>query len=256
VATLSFQDARQCVLERICAAVAVGEVPLDDACGRVLADPVDADRDYPATARSIRDGFAVRSEDTPGRLRVTGEVAAGAAFGGEVQRGEAVEIMTGAPVPRGADAVVMVEHVTRDGEFIAAPAAPHAQFVNPQASEARAGAQLLAPGRRMGYAEIALLATAAGLAIAWLYHWKTTDLVWSLWLCSLVLGYLTLLSSAAGGAVVVFYAARHPDTKPGQRFPIVLVALVGGLLMLAFFSFHFSFSKPTLISCRLFKTNR
>jgi molybdopterin molybdotransferase len=159
VATLSFQDARQCVLERICAAVAVEEVPLDDACGRVLADPIDADRDYPATARSIRDGFAVRSEDTPGRLRVTGEVAAGAAFGGEVQRGEAVEIMTGAPVPRGADAVVMMEHVTRDGEFIAAPAAPHAQFVNPQASEARAGAQLLAPGRRMGYAEIALLAT-------------------------------------------------------------------------------------------------
>ncbi|MGE5570706.1 MAG: gephyrin-like molybdotransferase Glp [Rhodospirillales bacterium] len=165
MATLSFRDARQCVIETIRPAAGVEEAPLEDACGRVLAESISADRDYPATARSLRDGFAVRSEDTPGRLRVTGEVAAGAVFAGEVKRGEAVEIMTGAPVPRGADAVVMVEHTTRDGEFVAVPAAAAGQFVNPQGSEARAGAQLLPPGSRLGYAEIAVLASVGKTSV-------------------------------------------------------------------------------------------
>ncbi len=165
MATLSFQEARQCVIEWIGPAVAVEQVALDDACGRVLAESVEADRDYPATARSVRDGFAIRSEDTPGRLRIIGEVAAGAAFGGEVGRGEAVEIMTGAPVPRGADAVVMVEHVTRDGEYVAVPVAGPGQFVNPQGCEARAGEELLAPGHRVGYTEVALLAAVGRTAM-------------------------------------------------------------------------------------------
>lgn len=165
MATLSFQEARQCVIERVRPAVAAEEVALDDACGRVLAEAVEADRDYPATARSVRDGFAIRSEDAPGRLRVIGEVAAGAAFNGEVGRGEAVEIMTGAPVPRGADAVVMVEHVTRDGEYVAVPKAAAGQFINPQGCEARAGDPLLAPGQRAGYAEVALLAAVGRTAV-------------------------------------------------------------------------------------------
>jgi molybdopterin molybdotransferase len=81
-------------------------------------------------------------------------------FAGEVGRGEAVEIMTGAPVPRGADAVIMVERVQRQGDWIVALAAAPGQFINPQGSEARAGERVLEAGQRIGFAEIALLATA------------------------------------------------------------------------------------------------
>ena len=111
-------------------------VALEMAAGRVLGEPIPADRDYPALARSVRDGYAVRARDLPGEFTVIGEVRAGESFprrGGERQ---AVEIMTGAPVPRGADAVVMLEHVARDGPRLTAgqPAAP-GQFINPQGSK-------------------------------------------------------------------------------------------------------------------------
>src|SRR5437588_3086735 len=113
VATLSFWDARSCVIDRVIAArgvPATEQVGLDCAAGRVLAEDAHADRDYPPLARSVRDGFAVRASDTPARLRVIGEVRAGEVFVGQLSSGEAVEIMTGAPIPTGADAVVMVEH--------------------------------------------------------------------------------------------------------------------------------------------------
>src|SRR3954463_841405 len=113
---MSVAEARRCVIEQLCAnrRLETEVVALDDALGRVLAEDARADRDYPAVARSVRDGFAVRAADTPGALRIIGEVRAGEVFDGEVNSGEAVEIMTGAPIPRGADSVVMVEHVTRD----------------------------------------------------------------------------------------------------------------------------------------------
>ncbi len=163
MATLDFGGARRCVIEQITAARELPEteeVSLDTAAGRVLAEPVAADRDYPAVTRSIRDGFAVRVSDLPGRLVVTGEVRAGETFSGEIGPGEAVEVMTGAPVPRGADAVVMVEHITREDGHIAAPAADPGQFIAPRASEVRAGERLLAPGQRIGFAEVAALAMA------------------------------------------------------------------------------------------------
>src|SRR6204780_262661 len=92
---------------------ATEQVPLVGCRGRVLAEDIPADRDYPPFNRSVRDGFAVRSGDMPGRVRVIGEVRAGEIFQGVVHPTEAVEIMTGAPLPEGADAVVMVEHCTR-----------------------------------------------------------------------------------------------------------------------------------------------
>ena len=95
-------------------ALAIEMVPLAAASGRVLAREVVADRDYPPVNRSIRDGYAVRAADAQGALRVIGEVRAGESFAGLVGPGEAVEIMTGAPVPAGADAVVMIEHVRRE----------------------------------------------------------------------------------------------------------------------------------------------
>lgn len=136
-------------------------VVLEAAAGRVLAEPIAADRDYPALARSVRDGYAVRTIDLPGELEVIGEVRAGESFSGEVGARQAVEIMTGAPVPRGADAVVMLEHVRRAGSrVIAGQAAASGQFINPQACEARAGEILLDPGKRLDFTDIAMLAAA------------------------------------------------------------------------------------------------
>ncbi len=139
-------------------------IDLEAADGRVLAQDVYADRDYPTLDRSARDGFAVRSADMPGRVRVTGEVRAGESFSGSVQPGEAVEVMTGAPVPAGADTIVMVEHVERDGDFITYRAdAPLGQFINQRGGESPAGSLLLSAGVRLGFPEIGLLA-AVGCA--------------------------------------------------------------------------------------------
>ncbi|HZS26906.1 MAG TPA: gephyrin-like molybdotransferase Glp [Candidatus Angelobacter sp.] len=93
------------------------EVPLLGSLGRVLAEPVVADRDFPPFPRSTRDGYAVRSADLAQNgsalLRVVGQIKAGDSYDLPVASGEAVEIMTGAAVPQGADAVVMVEYATR-----------------------------------------------------------------------------------------------------------------------------------------------
>lgn len=163
VATLSFEQARQCVLQQLGAAPQKRNtelVVLSEAAGRVLAEPIAADRDYPALARSVRDGFAVRAADLPAELFVIGEVRAGESFAGEVRPRQAVEIMTGAPLPSGADSVVMVEHCTVAGDRVTVPRtlAP-AENVSPQASQARENEVLLNPGHRLGFAEIALLAT-------------------------------------------------------------------------------------------------
>jgi molybdopterin molybdotransferase len=163
VATLTFPQARACVLAQVAAArhaPSIEEVSLLDAAGRVLAERVTADRDYPPFFRSARDGFAVRAADLPGELRVIGEVRAGQVFAGEMGAGEAVEIMTGAPLPRGADSIVMVEHVTVAGDRVNVPRTLQTgENVTPRGSEARQDEALLDAGRRLGFAEIALLAT-------------------------------------------------------------------------------------------------
>lgn len=135
------------------------EIELGEMSGRVLAEDIAADRDSPPLARSVRDGFAVRSIDLPGELQVIGEVRAGQRFAGEVGPRQAVEIMTGAPVPSGADAIVMVEHTKRDGGRvrIARSAEPH-QNINPQGCEARAHEIVLHTGARLDYTGVALLA--------------------------------------------------------------------------------------------------
>ena len=163
VPTMTFEQARACVIQQVGAArqrPAMEDAGLETMTGRVLAEPVSADRDIPALARSVRDGFAVHAADVPGTLEIIGEVRAGGRFDGAVERGQAVEIMTGAPMPRGADAVVMVEHVTRQnpGKVHSDHAAEPGQFVNPQGCEARAGEILIPAGKRLSYPDIALLA--------------------------------------------------------------------------------------------------
>jgi molybdopterin molybdotransferase len=154
--TLTFTEARESVLREVHSLDETESVPLAEADGRVLAEPITADRDYPPFPRSARDGFAVRAADLPGELRVIGEVRAGEVFAGSIGPGEAVEIMTGAPVPEGADAVIMIEHVKRTGAHITtertqAPGDNH----TPRGSEARENAVVLEPGARLGYAEVA-----------------------------------------------------------------------------------------------------
>jgi molybdopterin molybdotransferase len=159
---LSFEQAREKVIAAVRAlrgTLSTETVELSRAAGRVLALPVSADRDYPPFDRSIRDGFALRADDAaPGAtLRCIGEIKAGSGFDGVVGPGECVQIMTGAAVPSGADAVVMIEHVSLDGErVLLSRPATRGQSIVPRAKEARAGQQLLAAGTRLGYAEMAL----------------------------------------------------------------------------------------------------
>jgi molybdopterin molybdotransferase len=162
VPPLTFHEARACVLSTVRGArqaCAVEEVAMRDAAGRVLAEDVAADRDTPALARSVRDGYAVRAVDAPGELQVIGEARAGGRFGGFVGPGQAVEIMTGAPVPDGADAVAMVEYTRREGDRVRIdrPAEPH-QFINPRGCEAAAHEIVLRAGVRLDYSGVAALA--------------------------------------------------------------------------------------------------
>lgn len=126
---------------------------------RILAEDIAADRDYPPFPRSARDGFAVRSADLPGELEVTGEVRAGGVFERPILARETVEIMTGAPLPEGADAVVMIEHVQRTGNGISIgrQVNPGENF-SPRGQEALEGKSVLRAGQRLGFTEIAALA--------------------------------------------------------------------------------------------------
>jgi molybdopterin molybdotransferase len=165
---LSFEEARH-VLEREAARVHVGRseaVDLLSAAGRVLAESVVADRDIPPFPRSTRDGYAVRTADlahVPAKLEVIGEIKAGEKLENipaSIGRGQTVSIMTGAPVPSGADAVVMVEYSSQQGKQveITKQVAPVENIV-PRGAEAKQGSPLIAPGTRLTDAAIALAAS-------------------------------------------------------------------------------------------------
>ena len=166
MAILKFQSAREIVVEQILRSRIFPPkpetVPLLDSLGRVLAEPVRADRDFPPFARATRDGFAVRSADLarlPARLRLVGQVRAGCAFAGVVGAKECVEIMTGAPVPESADAVVMVEYThEHEGLIEVQRGVAAGENVVGQGSESRQGDLLLPQGRRIAYGEIAMMA--------------------------------------------------------------------------------------------------
>jgi molybdopterin molybdotransferase len=148
-------------------------VELDRASGRVLASPLRADEDQPPFARSTRDGYACRADEasqhTP--LRIAGATHAGEAPSGPLPLGAAWEIMTGAPVPAGADAVMMIEHVEKSGSPV-----DHVRLLPPrkikagdnivaQAAQARRGEELLPAGFTLGAAQIALAATCGQASV-------------------------------------------------------------------------------------------
>jgi molybdopterin molybdotransferase len=171
---LTYAEAAALVLDqarRLAAATTQGteQLPLLDTLDRVLATPVRADRDLPPFHRSTRDGYAVKSAalTTGDWLPVTGMLRAGEpAPTAPLKSGTALEIMTGAPVPEGADAVVMLEHVENsDGKIRLQPGRklrPGSHIV-PTGSEARRGDPLVPAGTRLAAAHIAGLA-AVGAA--------------------------------------------------------------------------------------------
>lgn len=145
-------------------------VPLCDSVSRILREDIFSDADSPPFDKSIRDGFAVRFEDVsaiPATLKVVAESRAGVGAAVEVGRGECCEIMTGAPLPPGANAVVMVEHTERpapDSVRILRAARENEGLLR-RAVEARDGELLLEAGRRIGLADLGLLATVGKAAV-------------------------------------------------------------------------------------------
>ncbi|HBB98733.1 MAG TPA: molybdopterin molybdenumtransferase MoeA [Blastocatellia bacterium] len=141
----------------------VESVQLKNSVGRILAEDVIADTDLPPFDRAQMDGYAVRAADvanTPARLRIAGESAAGAGWHHEMSSGAAVRIMTGAPVPKGADAVQQVE-LTREvnGDVEILESVSSGRSIVRQASEIKAGETVLRPGEQISAAMIATLAS-------------------------------------------------------------------------------------------------
>ena len=139
-------------------------VRIGRAAGRVLAEAARSAVDLPPFPSSAMDGFAVRSEDTPGRLRITERVAAGRPAPRRLGAGEAFGIATGGVVPDGADAVCPIERVAVDGGEVEVPegVAPGTN-VRPRGGDTVAGATVVEAGTRLGPAQIGALA-AAGVA--------------------------------------------------------------------------------------------
>lgn len=147
------------------------QVPLLASLGRTLAEDIVADRDFPPFPRATRDGYALRSEDlqrSPAELRVVGQIRAGGDFPpgfAKLEAGQALAIMTGAPVPDAADAVVMVEHAERRENIvrILRPVSAGENIVF-RGSEGQGGSVLVAGGTVISHTQIAV-AAAVGSAI-------------------------------------------------------------------------------------------
>jgi molybdopterin molybdotransferase len=145
-------------------------LPLAQCAGRVLAQDVTALRTQPPFANSAMDGYAARADDLqPGaELRVVGEAAAGRGFSGSVGSGEAVRIFTGAPLPEGADAILIQEHAEGVGgpAIRVTEAAGKGQFVRPAGLDFATGDILLKTGRRLDSAALGLAAAAGHPTLA------------------------------------------------------------------------------------------
>jgi molybdopterin molybdotransferase len=168
---LSYEQARQKVIEQVGknrGPRATLGVSVWDALGCVLQQEVKADRPYPPFNRSTRDGYAVRAAEatTGAKLRCVGEIKAGDTVTQALALGTCVQIMTGAAVPTGADAVVMIEHARPDGAAVQFERdARTGQNIVPRGSEAAAGQSILTPGMRLGYSELALAAQVGAVEL-------------------------------------------------------------------------------------------
>jgi molybdopterin molybdotransferase len=161
---LTFEQARQEVIAQV-SKIKRPQAAVDktvwDALGYVLLQDVRSDRDYPPFDRATRDGYALRSAEAISgvSLRCVGEIKAGDSLTQPLAARTCVQIMTGAPVPSAADAVMMIEHTRRDGEIIhLKQTASRGQNIVPTGSEGTNGQIVLQVGTRLGYAELGLAA--------------------------------------------------------------------------------------------------
>lgn len=159
------EDALAAVRAR-CSPLPAEDAPLGEAQGRVLAEGVRAPRDQPASDISMMDGYALRSGDAAG-LRVIGELAAGdAPWTRALKDGEAARIFTGAPIPPGADCVVMQEQCAREGDAVRVlQPAKAGQHLRRRGEELTAGAEALPSGTRLQAAELALAAACGATSV-------------------------------------------------------------------------------------------
>ena len=161
---LTYEQARSKVIDQVEKAKgprATASISVWDALGFVLAEEIKTDRDYPPFHRSTRDGYAVRAVEAAqgATLRCVAETKAGDTVAQPLAAGTCVQIMTGAAVPDGANAVVMIEHATREGDSVRFDrAAQPEQNIVPRGSEGKQGEKILCSGTRLGYAELALAA--------------------------------------------------------------------------------------------------
>lgn len=166
---LSVEEARGRIIAAF-APLAAEQVAIADALGRVLAEDVAARVDQPPVAVSAMDGYAVRAIDVaalPATLRVIGQSAAGGGFAGTLEPGQAVRIFTGAPLPDGADTIVIQENTEAGGDRVSVidGKAPVGRFIRPAGLDFRAGQVGLAAGRRLTARDIGL---AAAMNRPWL----------------------------------------------------------------------------------------
>ena len=166
---ISVEEARQVILDS-CPALAPRVVPLADALGCVTAGSVVAGHDVPSFANSAMDGFAVRAADTAGApvtLEVVGTAAAGSAPGLTVGPGQAVRIMTGAILPAGADAIVMVERTSpaSPGKVMIEVAASAGDHVRHPGEDIKAGQTLFEPGTELGPGHLGVLASVGAESV-------------------------------------------------------------------------------------------
>jgi len=155
---LSVDEAQERILARV-HPLSGEPVPLAAVAGRTLSAPITSDRDLPGWDNSAMDGFAVRVEDLPGALPVQGTVGAGMAPGQPLQAGQTMRIMTGAPLPSGANAVVMREEVEDRGDSATFAAAPTpGAHIRRRGEDIARGEAALDRGTPVGAGEIGLLA--------------------------------------------------------------------------------------------------
>ena len=160
---LSREEALDLVLARA-APLPAERLALEQAAGRFLAEAAASAVDLPPFDSSAMDGFAIRAEDTPGRLPVVARIAAGRPAARALGAGEAMAIATGGVVPPGADAVVPVEYVVEnDNEIEIGERVEPGSNVRPRGGDVRAGREVVAAGVRLGPAQVGALA-AAGVA--------------------------------------------------------------------------------------------
>ena len=138
--------------------VGVENVRLRDALGRTLREDLMATRDQPPFRASAMDGYAVRASDTPGPLRLIGEAGAGKALQVPIGAGECARIFTGAPLPSGADAILIQEDAACESDMVTAPAVATGRHVRDAGVDFRSGDRVLAAGLRLDAISIALAA--------------------------------------------------------------------------------------------------